>query len=382
MNIQRAYVEITNLCNLHCDFCAGHHRPLMAMRTDDFAVAAKKLRAVTQYIYLHVMGEPLLHPELGKILDTCAQLDFRVCITTNGTLLPKKLDILLACPALHKVAVSLHSFEGNHLNVPLEDYVTGCLRSCQKLAAAGVNCTLRLWNSGMPQALNPEIERILGELTGQNTAHLPEDMLHNRRLAPRIYIQKDEHFYWPGDENNDCPDDTQYCYGLRRQLGVLCDGTVIPCCLDSEGRLALGNIFHQSLDYILNTPRAQRIRRGFDCRKPAAAAATTPPALIYLYHRATKSNDQTTAFENKWQTRVTKTATKAPIKYRSRWPLCRQSCCPGTTGKSVLSLGEISSRLTALGCRRSCSSRRAYRRCFPILNGLCPPRRTCPPWRN
>ena len=160
MNIQRAYVEITNLCNLHCDFCAGHHRPLMAMRTDDFAVAAKKLRAVTQYIYLHVMGEPLLHPELGKILDTCAQLDFRVCITTNGTLLPKKLDILLACPALHKVAVSLHSFEGNHLNVPLEDYVTGCLRSCQKLAAAGVNCTLRLWNSGMPQALNPEIERI------------------------------------------------------------------------------------------------------------------------------------------------------------------------------------------------------------------------------
>ena len=212
MNIQRAYVEITNLCNLHCDFCAGHHRPLMAMRTDDFAVAAKKLRAVTQYIYLHVMGEPLLHPELGKILDTCAQLDFRVCITTNGTLLPKKLDILLACPALHKVAVSLHSFEGNHLNVPLEDYVTGCLRSCQKLAAAGVNCTLRLWNSGMPQALNPEIERILGELTGQNTAHLPEDMLHNRRLAPRIYIQKDEHFYWPGDENNDCPDDTQYCY--------------------------------------------------------------------------------------------------------------------------------------------------------------------------
>ena len=151
MNIQRAYVEITNLCNLHCDFCAGHHRPLMAMRTDDFAVAAKKLRAVTQYIYLHVMGEPLLHPELGKILDTCAQLDFRVCITTNGTLLPKKLDILLACPALHKVAVSLHSFEGNHLNVPLEDYVTGCLRSCQKLAAAGVNCTLRLWNSGMPR---------------------------------------------------------------------------------------------------------------------------------------------------------------------------------------------------------------------------------------
>ena len=150
-------------------------------------------------------------------------------------------------------------------------HMTKTLRLMEK-EIRNVDCVLQILDARIPlSSLNPEIERILGELTGQNTAHLPEDMLHNRRLAPRIYIQKDEHFYWPGDENNDCPDDTQYCYGLRRQLGVLCDGTVIPCCLDSEGRLALGNIFHQSLDYILNTPRAQRIRRGFDCREPAEA---------------------------------------------------------------------------------------------------------------
>lgn len=122
------------------------------MRTDDFAVAAKKAGVPSRSIFTSTLWASRCSTRSwGKFWISCAQLDFRVCITTNGTLLPKKLDILLACPALHKVAVSLHSFEGNHLNVPLEDYVTGCLRSCQKLAAAGVNCTLRLWTAACPR---------------------------------------------------------------------------------------------------------------------------------------------------------------------------------------------------------------------------------------
>lgn len=266
--ISRVYVEITNLCNLRCNFCPGTSRPLMAMRTDDFETAARKLRTLTQYIYLHVMGEPLLHPELDRILDICTRLEFKVCLTTNGLLLPQRLELLLACPSLYKVSVSLHSYEGNRMAMSLEEYVTGCVRSCQALAERGVNCTLRLWNRGTPQALNPEIERILGRLTGRNTACLPRDMAGNRRLAPHIYIQEDERFYWPGDQRNDGPD-AQYCYGLRRQLAVLCDGTVVPCCLDGEGRLALGNILRQRLEDILESSRAKRIRRGFDCRKPA-----------------------------------------------------------------------------------------------------------------
>ncbi len=266
--LNRAYVEITNVCNLRCDFCPGNSRPPAAMRTDDFALAAQKLRRITSYIYLHVMGEPLLHPELSGILEICRRLEFRVCITTNGVLLPEKLDILLACPALHKVSVSLHAYEGNQMERSLTDYVAGCVRSCQSLAERGVNCALRLWNRGAPARLNPEIERIMGELTGQDTARLPQDKLGHRSLAPRIYIESADRFYWPGDERNQ-ESDAEYCYGLRRQIAVLCDGTVVPCCLDSEGRLALGNIFQQSLEDILNSPRALRICRGFDRRRPA-----------------------------------------------------------------------------------------------------------------
>ena len=56
---------------------------------------------------------------------------------------------------------------------------------------------------------------------------------------------------------------------LRDQLAVLCDGTVVPCCLDGEGELALGNLFRQELEDILRGERAAAIHAGFDARRPA-----------------------------------------------------------------------------------------------------------------
>lgn len=103
---QRAYLEITNVCNLACAFCPGTAREKRFMAPEDFSLLAKKLRPYTEYLYLHVMGEPLLHPQLAEILRTCTELGYRVCLTTNGTLLPEKLPLLRDCPSLHKVSVS------------------------------------------------------------------------------------------------------------------------------------------------------------------------------------------------------------------------------------------------------------------------------------
>lgn len=158
----RAYIEITNLCNFHCDFCPGTTRPPMAMRLSDFRTAAEKLRPLTDYLYLHVMGEPLLHPDLDKVLAICRELGFKTCITTNGLLLPKKLDILRDAPALHKLSISLHSYESNRPDVPLETYLRGCVDACDVMGQRGTVCTLRLWNKGAAPQLNGEIERILG----------------------------------------------------------------------------------------------------------------------------------------------------------------------------------------------------------------------------
>lgn len=144
----RAYVEITNVCNLACAFCPGTAREKRFMTPETFALLAGKLRPHTDFLYLHVMGEPLLHPQLAEILHICEELGFRVCLTTNGTLLPEKLPLLLESPAIHKVSVSLHSFEGNGRSDGLEEYVERVADSCLSLAGGGVICALRLWNQG------------------------------------------------------------------------------------------------------------------------------------------------------------------------------------------------------------------------------------------
>ena len=77
----RAYVEITNVCNMACAFCPGTAREKGFMTPETFALLAGKLRRHTDYLYLHVMGEPLLHPQLAEILRICGDLGFRVCGT-------------------------------------------------------------------------------------------------------------------------------------------------------------------------------------------------------------------------------------------------------------------------------------------------------------
>ena len=265
----RAYVEITNVCNLACDFCPGTAREKGFMTPESFALLAGKLRPYTDYLYLHVMGEPLLHPQLADILRICGELGYRVCITTNGTLLAEKLTLLRDCPALHKVSVSLHSFEGNGRTDGLEGYVAQAAESGRALAAAGVICALRLWNQGGADTENSRIIRTLGDVMKKDITSLPTDRVGNRRLAENLFLEEGERFDWPHPDREE--GNTQFCYGLRRQLAVLWDGTVTPCCLDSEGRLALGNLLTQELDDILAAPRAQAIRRGFDARRPAEA---------------------------------------------------------------------------------------------------------------
>ena len=267
--LQRAYVEITNVCNLHCDFCPGTAREKRLLPPETFRVLAGKLRPWTDYLYLHVMGEPLLHPALGEILDVCAALGFRVCLTTNGVLLPERLAVLQGRGELHKVSVSLHSFEGNGGDGGLERYVTACWASCRTLAEEGTICALRLWNENGAARLNGRIETQLSRLAGVEIGSLRADGKGSRRLAERIFLEPGEKFDWPGHGSADAQ--TQFCHALRSQIAVLCDGTVVPCCLDGEGRLALGNLLEQELGELLASPRAAAMREGFRRRTPSEA---------------------------------------------------------------------------------------------------------------
>ena len=139
--LKRAYVEITNLCNLRCSFCPGTGREERFMTPEAFAVLADRLRGRVKYLYFHVMGEPLLHPRLGELLDIAGEKGFRVCLTTNGTLLEQRHDLLLSAPALHKLSVSLHSMEGNGAG-PLVGYLSDVWDFAQTASEKGIICAL------------------------------------------------------------------------------------------------------------------------------------------------------------------------------------------------------------------------------------------------
>lgn len=259
--LKKAYLEITNVCNLACAFCPGTKRPPRFLTAEEFTALAEKLVGHVEYLYFHLMGEPLLHPELGRFLNLAAALGFRVMLTTNGTLLPGRQALLLSAPALIKTNVSLQSFEAN-AGGELAAYLDACLAYARASAAAGKRCELRLWNRGGLETLNPAIEEKLAQA-------FPGPWKPSRngwRLAEGVWLEHGERFDWPDlgetDRGESC-----FCYGLRDQIGVLCDGTVVPCCLDHEGDAALGNLFIQSLDEILQSPRARAIRDGFSGRR-------------------------------------------------------------------------------------------------------------------
>ena len=262
----RVYIEITNRCNLACDFCHGTKRPLGTMPPEDFRRIAEKLRGETSYLYLHVLGEPLLHPQLKELLAIAGELGFRVCLVTNGTLLHKRREELLAAKSLHKVSVSLHSFEGNGGAGNLPAYLQQVWDVCLPLSERGVLCALRLWNEGTAPRLNGAVEAFLSQRIGRDVESLPRDARGNRTLRPNLFLERAERFGWP--DLNAPESGANFCHGFTRQLAVLWDGTVTPCCLDSEGDIPLGNLLSQPLEEILQGERAAAMAAGFAARKP------------------------------------------------------------------------------------------------------------------
>ena len=260
---RKVYLEISNVCNLRCSFCPGTKRKPGVMDEAAFSLLLSRLQPWTDYLYFHLMGEPLCHPLLETFLRLAGEAGFKVILTTNGTLLQKQQELLLASPALNKVNISLHAFEANDLAMPFAEYLDRCL-AFGKAAEGQKLVSYRLWNNGGQDAMNDQILTALAQ-------YFPKPWVQERRgirIGQRVYLEHGDKFDWPDLAAQD-GGERVFCYGLRDQLGVLCDGTVVPCCLDHEGDLALGNLLETPLEQILESPRAQAIYRGFSDGKAA-----------------------------------------------------------------------------------------------------------------
>ena len=258
----KAFFEITNACNLKCSFCHGTKRKIKYLSLEEFNRGAEQLRGFADYLYFHLMGEPLLHPMLGTFFHIAHELGFKVILTTNGTLLDKKKDILLSARALHKVSISLHCYEANNIGMSIDEYLKSCFDFCREAAEADIIAVMRLWNEGGENSLN---EKILDAMH----SYFPDEwkeIYSGYKLCDKVFLEWGQKFDWP-DIETEYAGDSHSCYGLRDQIGVLSDGTVVPCCLDAEGVINLGNIFETPLNEILNSPRAKVLKESFEKRK-------------------------------------------------------------------------------------------------------------------
>lgn len=242
---------------MNCSFCVGTKRKKHFMTEDEFILLASKIRPYTDFLYFHLMGEPLLHPNLGRFLEIADELGFKVIITTNGTLLSDVGHILLASKALFKVSISLHSFEANSA-CNRENYFNNCFDFADKASSQGIITVFRLWNDGGLNTMNEDIYSMLKQRFSGEWANNTKGI----RIRKKLFIEKGEKFDWP--LQSDIVSDSIFCYGMKDHIGILCDGSVVPCCMDYDGNIFLGNLFQQNLSDILNSERATFIKKNLE----------------------------------------------------------------------------------------------------------------------
>ena len=257
--LSRAYIEIGNICNLSCSFCPKTARKPGRMTRDEFLRVCHSLLGVTDYLYFHVMGEPLTHPDLPDFIRLATDMGFKCAVTTNGTLLCEVGDSLISA-GVYKINLSVHSFEGGEGEKYIS-YIESLSDFADRASASGVLTVLRLWNKGHDGGMNDKTLDIL------KTRLQGEWKWGSRgaRIRHKLHLEYGDRFAWPDMSCEDMGEQV-FCYGLGDHFGILVDGSVIPCCLDHEGDITLGNIFESPIEDILSSERAIAMRQGFEKR--------------------------------------------------------------------------------------------------------------------
>ncbi|MGM9834155.1 MAG: radical SAM/SPASM domain-containing protein [Bacilli bacterium] len=243
---KKIYVEITNICNLNCSFCPNHKRDKKFLSVEDFKTLLNKIEKHTKYLYFHIMGEPLMHPYINDLINEASK-KFKVNITTNGYLI-KKIE---NNKNIRQINISLHSYNENN-GKSLDDYMQDIFDVADKISK-NTYINYRLWTNFS------EKNAIVNKLRNKYMAEITNSHI---KLDDNIYLDFDEAFIWPSLDNEDYGEKGT-CLGTRNHIGILVDGTIVPCCLDNNGIINLGNIYKQNLDDIISSKQFLNIRNGF-----------------------------------------------------------------------------------------------------------------------
>jgi len=268
MHFKRVHIEVTNICGLACSFCPPKLLPTKTMSLSFFEKVLIQLKPYTKSLAFHLMGDPLTLSNLEEYLDIAGKYGFEVELTTSGYYLKKTPYEVLFHASVRQVNISLNSYNKNALNLSFEEYMDGVFMACgnklDNYPKPFIN--LRVWNlddalseAEFNKMLFKKIENFFGSKIDLDLIY--KDKIKSLRLASKILLNFDNYFQWPSLKNTHDSDAT--CHGLKSHIGILADGSVVPCCLDGEGIINLGNLHDSLLENILSSKRARDMKEGF-----------------------------------------------------------------------------------------------------------------------
>lgn len=253
MKFKKIYIEITNICNLNCDFCIKNKRKTEYISIDKFKLLLNIINNYTNYLYFHILGEPLMHPHINELIDI-ASTNFKINITTNGYLINR----IKNNKNLRQINISLHSFN-NKYNISLNKYLDNVFDSIDELIKNNTYISLRMW---VKNKYNKEMIDYINKRYNTNI----NENIDNITIKDKLYINNFHEFIWP-DLNNNYYSEIGTCYALTDHIGILVDGTIVPCCLDTQGIINLGNIYQDNIDDIFKQDRVIKMITNFKNQK-------------------------------------------------------------------------------------------------------------------
>ena len=268
VKFHRIYIELTNVCGLACTFCPTKSLPSTHMTPAFFDTVAAQAARYTKEIACHVMGDPLTQADLSIYLDILHRYRLKSVITTSGYFLKKHTYETLFHPSVRQINISLNSYNKNDTALSFDQYITPVLALCNEklLRQKDLFINLRVWNldeemseSSFNHILFERLSRVFD--VALSLEQIYQERPRSIRLAEKILLHFDTYFEWPSLENEVYGDGT--CLGLQSHIGILADGRVVPCCLDGEGVITLGNLHESSLEEILQGERATAMINGF-----------------------------------------------------------------------------------------------------------------------
>jgi len=264
----RIYIELTNVCGLKCSFCPTKELPSEQMDPDFFESIVIQAKSYTKEIACHVMGDPLTLSNLSEYLDIIHRHGLKALLTTSGYFLKKHHYDTLFHPCVKQINISLNSFNKNDTALTFQQYITPVLDLCKaKLERdVGLFINLRIWNLDEMMSERSFNETLFSKLTHAFDVVLDLDTIYRERqksirLADKVLVHFDNYFEWPSLKNRNYGHGT--CQGLQSHIAVLVSGKVVPCCLDSDGVIELGDLHKESLDHIVSNTRAAYMIEGF-----------------------------------------------------------------------------------------------------------------------